>query len=69
MTLHVRRGNCSIELYRTVIRTPKKKTNINFFTPEQGRLTHFIRKENSGSEYDIYNKKQVNVEKDADLES
>ena len=32
-------------------------------------LTHFMRKENSGSEYDIYNKKQVNVEKDADLES
>ena len=56
-------------MYRTVIRTPKKKTNINLFTPNQGRLTHFMRKENSGSEYDIYNKKQVNVEKDADLES
>ena len=55
-------------MYRTVIRTPKK-TNINLFTPEQGRLTQLMRKENSGSEYGIYNKNQVNVEKDADLES
>ncbi|XP_061170873.1 zinc finger protein 862-like [Saccostrea echinata] len=45
---------------------PKKMIKL---LPNQGKLTEFLRKEKSGSESDINNNKEVNDERDADLEA